>query len=58
LDYSLVSSKNFSEILPPNGWRPGPGKLGQGGLNVLHLWRHSQPTHTPQEKKFFSSAIY
>jgi len=21
-DCSLVSSKNFSEILPPNGWRP------------------------------------
>jgi len=52
----LVSSKNFSEILPPNGWRPGPGKVGQGRLKVLHLWRHSQKTHTPQAKKFFSSA--
>jgi len=37
LDCSLVSSKNFSEILPPNGWRPGPGKVGQGGLKVLRL---------------------
>jgi len=36
-DCSLVSGKNFSEILPPNGWRPGPGKVGQGGLKVLHL---------------------
>jgi len=35
---SLVSSKNFSEILQPNGWRPGPGKVGQGGQKVLHLW--------------------
>jgi len=35
---NLVSSKNFSKILPPNGWRPGPGKVGQGGLKVLHLW--------------------
>jgi len=36
-DCSLVSSKNFREILPPNGWCPGPGKVGQGGLKVLHL---------------------
>jgi len=36
-DYSLVSNKNFSEILPPNGWRPGPGKVGQGHQKVLHL---------------------
>jgi len=57
-DCSLVSTKNFSEILPPNGWRPGPGKVGQGGQKVLHLWRHSQKKCTPQAKKFFSSAIY
>jgi len=25
-DCSLTSSKNCSDILPPNGWRPGPGK--------------------------------
>jgi len=56
LDCSLESSKNFIEILPPNGWRSGPGKLGQGGLKVLHLWRHSQKNRTPQAKKFFSSA--
>jgi len=36
-DCSLVSNKNFSEILPSNGWRPGPGKVGQGGLKVFHL---------------------
>jgi len=42
LDYSLVSIKNFSKILPSNGWRPGPSKVGQGGLKVLHLWHHSQ----------------
>jgi len=40
-DCSLVSGKNISKILPPNSWRPGPGKVGQGGLRVLHLWRHS-----------------
>jgi len=58
LDCSLVSSKIFSEILPPNGWRPGPGKVDQGSLKVLHLWLHSQKTRTPQAKNFFSSAIY
>jgi len=51
--YSLVSSKNLSAILPPNGWRPGPGKVGQGGLKVLYLWRHSQKTATPKQKIFF-----
>jgi len=52
-DCSLVSSKNFSKILPSNDWCPGPGEVGQGGLKVLHLWRHSQKTRTPQPKNFF-----
>ena len=56
-DCSLVFSKNFSEILPPNGWRPGPGKVGQDGLKVFHLWRHSQKTRTPQAKNFFDSNL-
>ena len=34
----------------------GPGKVGQGGLEVLHLWRHSQKTRKLEAKKFFSSA--
>ena len=53
-DCSLVSSKNFSEILPPNSWCPGPGKVSHGGQKVLHLWRHSQKNRTHQAKKFFS----
>jgi len=53
LDCSLVSSKIFSETLPPNGWHPGPGKVGQGGLKVLYLWRHSEKTAPPKQKKFF-----
>jgi len=57
-DYSLVSSKNFSEILPPNGWRPGPGKVGQRGLEVLRLWRHSQKNlHSPNKKFFFECRL-
>jgi len=55
-DCSIVSSENFSEILPPNGWRPGPGKVGQGGLKAFHLWRHSQNPASPKAKNFFSSA--
>ena len=55
-DCSLVSNKNFSEILPPNSWRPGPGKVGQGGLKVLHLRRHLQKIRNPQPKNFYSSA--
>jgi len=27
----------FSDILTSNGWRPGSGEVGQGGLKVLHL---------------------
>jgi len=38
------------------GWRPGPGKVDHGGLNVLHLWRHSQKKRTNQPKNFISSA--
>jgi len=34
----------------------GQVKVGQGGLKVFHLWRHSQKTHIPQAKNFFSSA--
>jgi len=30
--------------------------VGQGGLKVLSLWRHSQKKHIPQSKKIFSSA--
>jgi len=56
LNCSLVSSKNFSKILPPNGWHPGPGKVGQGGLKALHLLHHSQKTRNSQAKNFFSSA--
>jgi len=36
----------------------GQVKLGQGGLKVLHSWRHSQKTCTPQPKKIFVSANY
>jgi len=36
-----------------NGWRPGPDKVSQGGLKVLHLWRHSQKTAPPNQKIFF-----
>jgi len=57
-DCSLVSNKNLSEILLSNGLGPGSGEVGQGGLKVLHLWRHSRKIFTPQPKNYFSSANY
>jgi len=56
LDCSLVSSKNFSNILPPNGWRPGPGKVGQGGLKSPPLMMSLTKNLHPQAKNFFWSA--
>ena len=56
-DCSLVSNKIFSEIQPSNGLRPGPGEVGQGGLKMLHLWRHSQKIRTPQPKNFFECGL-
>jgi len=40
-------------MLPPNGWRPRPGKVGQGSLKVLYLRRHSEKTRIPKQKNFF-----
>jgi len=53
-DFSLVSNKNFSKILPSNGLGQGQGKVGQGGQKVLHFWHHSQRIRTPQPNNFFS----
>jgi len=49
-DCSLESNKNFSELLPSNGWHPGPG---EGGQKVFHLWRHSKQIRNPQLKNLF-----
>ena len=50
LDFTLVSDKNLSEILPSSGLGPGPDELGKKHLKLLHLWRHSQEV---QNQKFF-----
>jgi len=52
-DCSLVSSKNFSEILPSKGLGPRPGEVGQGGLKVFNLWCNSQKKRSPQPQFFF-----
>jgi len=36
---------------------PGPGEVGQGGLKVLQLWRHSQKICNPQPKILFKSKL-
>jgi len=42
LDFTLVSNKNVSEILPSSGLGPGPDVVAKKHLKLLHLWRHSQ----------------
>jgi len=44
----VIQSIKRLGLLPPNGWRPGSGKVGQGGLKVFHLWHHSHKTRIPQ----------
>jgi len=39
---SLVSNKNFSEILLSSSLGTGPGERGQ---KVLHLWHHLKKLH-------------
>jgi len=41
-----------------DGLGPGPEEVGQGGLKVLHLWRHSQNIHNPQRKFFFHYKLH
>jgi len=47
----LINWSNISTNLHHNFFQ-----VGQGGLKVFHLWRHSQKTRIPQAKNFFSSA--
>jgi len=35
----------------------GPGEVGQGGLQVLHLWCHSQKIRIPTKKKFLECKL-
>jgi len=46
LDFSLVSNKNLSEILPSSGLGLGPDKVGQKDLKQPHLQCHSQKTQS------------
>jgi len=57
LDLSLVSNKNFSEILWPSSWALGQETWAKMAPKLLHLWRHSQKIWNPQPKNFFSSTI-
>ena len=43
-DFSLVSDKNLSEILPSSGLGLEPDEVSQKDLKQLNLWRHSQKT--------------
>jgi len=56
-DSSLVSNKNFSEILWPSGRALGQATWAKMAQKLLHLWRHSQTICNPQPKKFFKSNL-
>jgi len=49
-DCSLVSNKNFSEVVTSND-------LGPGGIKVLHLRHHSQKICTHNEKIIFECRL-
>jgi len=53
-DFSLASSKNFSEILPHNGWHPGPGKVAKKSstYDVTH-----KKTAPPKQKIFLECRL-
>jgi len=52
-DCSLVSYKNFSKILIlSNGWHPGPGEVGQGGLSTYDV-THKISVPTNQQNVFW-----
>ena len=56
-DCSLVSNQNIGGVLPSDGLGPGPGELRQGGLKVLHFWRHSQKIRIPNQALFFECRL-
>ena len=50
-NFSLVSNKNLSEILPSSGWALGQITWAKMAINLPHLWCHPQKKQKP--KKFF-----
>jgi len=56
-DCSLVSYKNFSEILPSNGLGPGPGEVGQGGLKASTYDVTHKKSTPPNQKTFFERRL-
>jgi len=46
-DLSLVSNKNFSEILWLSGWALGQITWAKMAPKLLHLWHHSQKICNP-----------
>jgi len=48
LDFSLVFDKNLTEILLSSSLGLRPDEVGQKGLKLLYLWRHSQKIQNPQ----------
>jgi len=51
LDFSLLSNKNLSEILPSSGLGSGPNEVDSKDRKLVHLWRHSQKIWKPKPNK-------
>jgi len=56
-DSSLISNKNFSEILWSSGWALGQVALAKMAQKLLYLWRHSQKIHNPTQKIYFECRL-
>jgi len=59
LDSSLVFNENFSKTLWPKhfGWVLGQETWAKMALKLLHLWRHSKKSATPNQKIFFKCRL-
>jgi len=55
LDSSLVSNKNFGEILWPGSWDPRSGNMSQNGPKITSLMTSLTKNLQPTIKKNFSS---
>ena len=56
-DSSLVSNKNFSEIVWPSSWALGPVTWAKMAQWLFHLWRRSQKIRNLNQKNFFKCRL-
>jgi len=52
MDFSLVTNRNLSKILPFSSLGSVSDEVDQSGLKVLHFWCHSPKIGNPKPKIF------